>query len=408
MATQPPRGFYDLLPPIASQLHELCDTGLKAMELFGYKLYQTPCVEMASVFDRSLGEDSDIVHKEMFRFQNRKEEWLCLRPEGTAGIARLIATHKLGRELPLKMIYYGPMFRYERPQKGRQRQFHQFGLERLGSSTALSESEVIQSSHAFLKALDLDASCKLEINTLGDDDSREAYKQTLVAYFEPLKEKLSDDSQRRLDTNPLRILDSKAPEDQDIVTNAPKLADSLNEESQSHFKKVLVLLDEMKIPYTINPKLVRGLDYYSHTVFEWTTDKLGTQSAVLAGGRYDKLTKQMGGATLQGIGWAAGLERLMLLKQEINNTKTKTVTDVEPKIGVLILDPKAQGAALRLTSKLRAANKTCEIYEGKANKLSEKAKKRGCTSFIFLGEQEVLDGVATIKTPQQEDKKINL
>ena len=272
--------------------------------------------EFTDVFARTLGDVSDIVTKEMYTFQDRGGESLTLRPENTAGVVRAFLSNGLSQHVPLKLFYRGSMFRYERPQKGRLRQFHQVGVELLGVAEPLADVEVIALGADFLGTLGLDDKVVLELNTLGDSESRLAYRGVLVEYLQAHRDRLSEDSLTRLDRNPLRVLDSKDERDRAVVTDAPLITDSLNAASREFFDELTSLLGQIGVGYHLNPKLVRGLDYYCHTTFEFTTEALGAQGAVLAGGRYDGLVEQMGGPATPGTGWAAGVERLMMLIDE--------------------------------------------------------------------------------------------
>ncbi|MBF0394553.1 MAG: histidine--tRNA ligase, partial [Alphaproteobacteria bacterium] len=313
MSLQPVRGTHDLLPEEARRHRRVEDTAFEIAERYGYGEIATPIFEFTEVFARTLGETSDVVTKEMYTFTDRGGESITLRPEGTAGVARAFISGGLSQHLPLKFFYRGPMFRYERPQKGRLRQFHQVGVEFLGVSDPLADAEVIGLGAHLLDALGLAGRVQLELNSLGDAESRAAYREALVAYLSRFKDALSKESLDRLERNPLRILDSKDEGDRRVVADAPLLGDHLNEASRAFFDGLKRGLDGLGVAYRVNPRLVRGLDYYCHTAFEFTTDALGAQGTVLAGGRYDGLIGQMGGPATPGIGWAAGVERLGML-----------------------------------------------------------------------------------------------
>ncbi|MEC8728370.1 MAG: histidine--tRNA ligase [Candidatus Puniceispirillales bacterium] len=310
---QSPRGTTDLLPDIMAGHRHVCDTARSVSLGFGFEEMATPIFEFTEVFARPLGETSDVVSKETYSFTDRGGESLTLRPEGTAGAVRAMISAGLTQTLPQKYFYAGPMFRYERPQKGRMRQFHQIGVELLGVASAIGDAEVISLGHMILSRLGVAENCVLHLNTLGDTESRQAYRQALVDYLSGHKSDLSEDSQRRFDLNPLRILDSKDEGDKHILINAPDLGDYLNPVSKDHFAAVREYLDAVNIAYHINPRLVRGLDYYGHTTFEFITDALGAQGTVMAGGRYDGLAGMLGGGDIAGVGWAAGIERLAML-----------------------------------------------------------------------------------------------
>jgi histidyl-tRNA synthetase len=310
---QPVRGTHDLLPEDCRLHRHIEEAMIRVAKRFGFAEMATPIFEFTEVFKRTLGETSDVVNKEMYTFDDRGGTSITLRPEGTAAVARAFISNGLAQQVPFKVVYRGPMFRYERPQKGRQRQFHQFGAELIGVEKPQADIEVLAMASQIMAALGLQERVTLELNTLGDAESRANYRAALVAYFSAYKDKLSEDSRTRLENNPMRILDSKDAGDREIVANAPRLKDHLNAYSADFFQQVCAGLDALGIAYTLNDRLVRGLDYYCHTAFEFTTTELGAQSAVLSGGRYDNLIENMGGAKTAGIGWAAGLERLVLM-----------------------------------------------------------------------------------------------
>jgi histidyl-tRNA synthetase len=324
---QPVRGTHDLLPDAMRRHRAVIETARTVAARYGFQEMATPIFEFTEVFKRTLGDTSDIVTKEMYTFamgagkgSSKDEEGatITLRPENTAGVARAFISGGLAQQLPVKVFYAGPMFRHERPQKGRQRQFHQIGIELIGVAQPQADVEVIACGAHILEALGLADAVTLELNTLGDPASRSAYREALVAFFSEHYHALSEDSRDRLSRNPLRILDSKDEGDRRLVAEAPLFEDYLNPESRDFFAAVRAGLDELGIAYTLNPRLVRGLDYYCHTAFEFTTDRLGAQSAVMAGGRYDGLIETMGGPATPGVGWASGVERLaMLLAEDI-------------------------------------------------------------------------------------------
>src|SRR3954466_14654703 len=303
---QPARGTQDLLPEIARRHRRVSQAARAAAELYGFAETATPIFEFTQVFTRPIGEHTDIVSKEMYTFTDRGGEEVTLRPENTAGVVRAVLSNGLTQSTPLKFFYSGPMFRYERPQKGRFRQFHQIGVELLGVAQPQADIEVIALGHRILKGLGIADRVVLELNTLGDPESRAAYRGALVDYFSSRVSELSEDSRRRLERNPLRILDSKDPADQRINSEAPDFEQYLNEASREFFGGVRDGLDALGIAYRLNPRLVRGLDYYTHTVFEFVTTDLGAQGTVLAGGRYDGLVGGVGGAGGPGGGWGGG------------------------------------------------------------------------------------------------------
>ena len=313
MTFKTPRGTYDIMPSEMEYHRKVIDTTRFLSARFGFEEMSTPIFEFTDVFEKPLGESSDIIGKETYTFEDRGGRSLTLRSEGTAGIVRAVISNDLTQTLPRRFFYSGPMFRYERPQKGRMRQFHQVGIELLGGCTARTDCEVIEVAAEVLEELKVIDKCVLHINTLGDEESRLNYREALIEHFEIWKEELSIDSKNRLKANPLRILDSKDSTDRVIVADAPKIYDYLNDSSKDHFDHVLAHLDLSNIKYKVNPTLVRGLDYYCHTTFEFITDELGSQGTILGGGRYDGLSEMLGGPPMPGVGWAAGIERLVML-----------------------------------------------------------------------------------------------
>lgn len=387
---QPVRGTHDLLPEAARVQRHVVHTLQTVAENYGYQEIATPLFEFTEVFARTLGETSDVVSKEMYSFSDRGGESLTLRPEGTAGVARSVISNKLYDFLPLKYWYTGAMFRYERPQKGRQRQFHQVGVEFLGVSTPLADAETIALGWHFLQQLQLEGNLRLEINSLGDEASRTAYRTALVAYLERYKTSLSADSQERLVRNPLRILDSKDAGDQEIVRDAPSLKDSMSAEATAYFAAVQEYLALINIPVVVNPRLVRGLDYYSHTAFEIISDGLGAQAAVLAGGRYDGLIEMMGGKPTAGIGWAAGIERLALLLPPL---------EALPRpVAVIAMADAQEQYAFTVVQTLRGQGIMAElITSGNVAKKFKKANKINALYAVLVGEEEAATGSLTVK-----------
>jgi histidyl-tRNA synthetase len=385
----PIRGTHDLWPVDAAQHRRIVDTLKSVSERFGFGEIATPLMEFTPVFQRTLGDTSDIVTKEMYTFADRNGESITLRPEGTAGVARAFISAKAYDQTPLKLWYTGAMFRYERPQKGRQRQFHQVGVEVLGASEPLADVEVLVLAQQFLQQLGI-TDVQLQLNTLGDAASREAYRVTLTAYLEKYRADLSEDSQARLARNPLRILDSKDDNDKAIVADAPRMADSLTAEARAFFDSVLNHLTRLGIVYTVNPQLVRGLDYYSHTAFEFVTTSLGAQGTVLAGGRYDGLIELMGGRPTAGIGWAAGIERLALM--------LAAPALPTPAAVVVPMSPEQEADAYALATQLRQAGLSVEMaYAGNASRRLKKADKLGARYAVMLGEQEQQHSTIIIK-----------
>jgi histidyl-tRNA synthetase len=387
---RPVRGTHDIVGETALRHRRVIETGRAIAARYGYHEVATPIFEFTEVFARTLGETSDIVTKEMYTFEDRGGDSLTLRPEYTAGIARAFISGALGQQLPIKLFASGPMFRYERPQKGRLRQFHQIDVEILGAPEPQADVEVIALGARILAELGLGDRVVLELNSLGDPASRRAYRDELVGYLVRYRADLSEDSRDRLERNPLRILDSKDPRDREILLGAPSLADSLNEASRAFFAEVRAGLDALGIAYLINPALVRGLDYYTHTAFEFTTAALGAQGAVLAGGRYDGLVATMGGPDTPGIGWAAGVERLARLLAE---------TPEAPRpIAVIPIGEDTTLPALQLTEELRAAGHHVEFgFRGKVGQRLKRAVQQNARYAVLLGEDELAAGTVVLR-----------
>jgi histidyl-tRNA synthetase len=361
-----------------------------ASERYGYLEMSTPIFEFSEVFKRTLGDTSDIVTKEMYTFTDKGGEQLTLRPENTAGVARAFISGGLSQHLPLKYFYAGPMFRYERPQKGRFRQFHQIGVELLGVATPQADIEVIALGQRILKELGIADRVVLEINTLGDPESRAAYRKALVGYFSGRRAELSEDSRRRLDTNPLRILDSKDPADMRINADAPTFDTYLNDASYEFFGRVRDGLARLGIAYRHNPRLVRGLDYYTHTAFEFVTTDLGAQGTVMGGGRYDGLVELMGGPAMAGVGWAAGIERLAMLIAE-------PPVPWRP-VALVPIGDEADVFALRLAEDLRDHGLVVELgYSGNLARRMRRADRVGARAAVLLGDDELARNAATVR-----------
>ncbi len=402
---QPVRGTHDVLPDESRVHRHVLEAARATAELYGYQEMSTPIFEFTEVFKRTLGDSSDVVTKEMYTFEDRGGEWITLRPENTAGVARALISGGLVQNLPLKYFYGGPMFRYERPQKGRLRQFHQIGVELLGISQAMGDVEIIALGAHVLKALGIAGSVKLELNTLGDSESRDSYRASLVNYFGAHVDELSEDSRARLTKNPLRILDSKDEGDRHAVAEAPKMSEYLNPSSRRFFASVCAGLDALGIEYRLNPHLVRGLDYYCHSAFEFTTEALGAQGAVVAGGRYDGLVETMGGPPTPGVGWAAGIERLAMLVGDVaaeGNT-----------IAVVPIGAEMEAAAFALTHKLRGAGFRTEMaFRGNMSKRLKRANRLGAACAVLLGEEEAGRDSVTVRDlatgEQQEISHENL
>lgn len=387
---QPVRGTRDHLPDESRVHRHVMDVARSTADLYGYQEISTPIFEFTEVFKRTLGDVSDIVTKEMYSFQDKGGEWITLRPENTAGVARALISGGLSQNLPLKFFYGGPMFRYERPQKGRLRQFHQIGAELLGVPEALGDVEIIALGAHILNALGVADSVKLELNTLGDSESRNSYRAALVEYFTAHVNDMSEESRARLGRNPLRILDSKDAGDCEIVAGAPKMAEYLNPVSHDFFQTVCAGLDALDIAYELNPHLVRGLDYYCHSAFEFTTEALGAQGAVLAGGRYDGLVETMGGPATAGVGWAAGIERLAML-----------VGGLEAEgqvIAVVPVGPDMEAEAFALTQTLRGGGLRTDLaFRGNLSKRLKRANRIGAVCAVLVGGEEAARGNVTVR-----------
>ena len=389
-ALQPARGTQDLLPEATRRHRHVTETAREAAAQYGFAEIATPIFEFTEVFARPIGEHTDIVAKEMYTFTDRGGEEVTLRPENTAGVVRAVLSNGLTQSTPLKFFYSGPMFRYERPQKGRFRQFHQIGVETLGVAQAAADIEIIALGHRILKALGIADRVVLELNTLGDPASRAAYRDALVAYFSTHTARLSEDSRNRLERNPLRILDSKDESDRRLIADAPDFANYLNDASRAFFARVRDGLDALGLAYRLNPRLVRGLDYYTHTVFEFVTTDLGAQGTVLAGGRYDGLVELMGGPSMPGVGWAAGIERLAMLIDEPPGP---------PRPVVLIpLGEPAERAALRLGEELRDAGLVVELtYSGNLGRRMHRANRLNARAAVLLGDDELAQNAASLR-----------
>jgi histidyl-tRNA synthetase len=369
---------------------QVITTAREASARYGFQEMATPIFEFAEVFSRPLGDSSDVVTKETYNFTDRGGETFTLRPENTAGVVRAMISNGLTQSLPLKFFYAGPMFRYERPQKGRMRQFHQIGIEFLGPRDGLADAEIIACGARVLSDLGVLDKCKLHLNSLGDTDSRQAYRSALVAFLERHAGDLSEDSQARLKTNPLRILDSKNAGDRDILVDAPRLDAHLNAESAAHFKAVTTALDAAGITWEFDPLLVRGLDYYCHTAFEFITDALGAQGTVLGGGRYDGLSEMLGGPPVAGVGWAAGIERLAMLAGD-------APVDM-PRVAVMSAEEDADSTAFALAEALRTAGIAVDLPTGgNIGKRMKKADRAGIRYAVILGGAELASGTVQLR-----------
>jgi len=387
---QPIRGTRDLIGEDQQRARHVADTARTIAAQYGFDEWTTPIFEDTRVFSRTLGETSDVVMKEMYTFQDRGGDSLTLRPEGTAGVCRALVSNGLTQSLPQKVFYAGPMFRYERPQKGRYRQFHQIGLELIGPAEPLADAEVIACGWDVLKTLGVAGDTVLEVNTLGDRESRDAYRSALVAYFTAHKASLSHDSLTRLERNPMRILDSKDEGDRRVVAHAPTIAPYLTESAAAFYARLQDYLAQFGVPFRENPRIVRGLDYYGHTAFEFVTAQLGAQGTVMAGGRYDGLVAEMGGPSTPAVGWAAGIERLSMLMA--------APPAAVRAVAVIPVGDVAEAAALQVLQALRAAGIRAEMaYRGNLRRRMERANRIGARAAVILGEDDIAQGVAQVK-----------
>ncbi|WP_379945213.1 histidine--tRNA ligase [Marinobacter sp. LM1] len=409
------RGMNDILPDQTPVWQYVESTVRQVLGQYGYQEIRMPVVEHTELFKRSIGEVTDIVEKEMYTFEDRNGDSLTLRPEGTAGCVRAAEEHGLLFNQTRRLWYTGPMFRHERPQKGRYRQFHQIGVECFGMAGPDIDAELLILTARLWSALGLSDHARLEINSIGTSDSRKVYRQALVAYLEQYQGKLDDDSKRRLTTNPLRILDSKDPATREILQGAPSLDDYLDDESRQHFEQLKAMLDAAGVAYTLNPALVRGLDYYGKTVFEWITDSLGAQGTICAGGRYDGLVEQLGGKPTVAVGFAMGLERLILLletlelvPEHVNNQADVYVT----AMGDQAVAP-AMALAETLRNELPGRIVVSHCGGGSFKSQMKKADRSGARFAVILGENEIAQATAGLKPlrddqPQQEVAQADL
>ncbi len=384
------RGTHDLYGPQSRRFRHVVDKALSVGARFGFSEIKTPIFEFSQVFSRTLGDASDIVSKEMYTFTDKGGDSLSLRPEGTAGVMRAFISEGMTQNLPLKLAYEGPMFRYERPQKGRYRQFYQIGAEFLGVDNPDSDVEVISYAYVILKELGVENKVQLEINTIGDKPSRVVYRQALVDYYKQHESRLSEDSKKRLSVNPLRILDSKDKNDIDINKGAPSLIDHLNADSKAKYEHIKASLSALKIPFIENPHLVRGLDYYCHLVFEFRTNELGSQDAVLSGGRYDGLAESMGASPTAAVGWGAGVERLCMLMA--------ADPAIARPVAIIPLGEPAEKYAVTLAYSLRSEGLTIDMsYSGNMSNRMKKAAKNNAIAAVIIGDQELARGEVMLK-----------
>ncbi|MCU5785916.1 histidine--tRNA ligase [Alloalcanivorax marinus] len=400
------RGMNDVLPeqtPLWQWLEQRARTVLAA---YGYREIRMPIVERTELFARGIGEVTDIVEKEMYTFEDRSGDSLTLRPEGTAGCVRAAEEHGLLYNQTQRLWYTGPMFRHERPQAGRYRQFHQIGVETFGMEGPDIDAEVILLTARLWKDLGLSDQVTLELNTLGDPDDRARYRDALVAFLREHRERLDEDSKNRLERNPLRVLDSKDPGTREVLQDAPRLADHLGDAARDHFEQLKALLEAAGVDYVINPNLVRGLDYYGRTVFEWTTDALGAQGTVCAGGRYDGLVQQLGGKPTPAVGFGMGLERLVLLLEKQGQELPGPVAIYITAMGAV------QAQALTLAERLRDAlpgvGIQCHCGGGGFKSQMKKADRSGARYALILGEDEVAAGQVAVKPLREQDEQQQL
>jgi histidyl-tRNA synthetase len=403
---EPLRGVHDMLPAQAAAWQFLESTTREVFASYGYEEFRVPIIEQTQLFKRSIGDFTDIVEKEMFSFIDQGEDHITLRPEATAGIARAMISNGLLRENRLRVWCMGPMFRRERPQAGRYRQFHQIDAEAFGFAGPDVDAEIILLAARLLRRLGL-SGVKLQLNSLGTPESRAVYREQLIAYFGAHAAALDEDSRRRLHGNPLRILDSKIPETQRIVAGAPLLVESLDAESKAHFAALCAHLKSAGIEYHVNPRLVRGLDYYTRTVFEWITDSLGSQSTVCAGGRYDGLIAQLGGTATPGIGWAMGQERIVMLLEKM----AAVPAGDRPQVYLVAVGERSDILGLQVAERLRdiwpALRLQFNLGGGNFKAQFKRADKSGARYAIIVGDDEAARGVVALKDllgerPQEE------
>lgn len=398
------RGTKDIFPDTIYQWQYIEEKFREVSDLFGYKELRTPIFEKTEVFSRSIGEETDIVNKEMYTFSDRGGESVTLRPEQTAALVRsLIQSNFHNNRSASRLWYFGPFFRYERPQKGRLRQFHQYGAECISSPYPEADYEILALASNLIKKLGIEE-YDLLLNSLGNEDSRKNYRETLIEYLKDHKESLSEDSQNRLEKNPLRVLDSKAESDINIVKNAPIILDSLDSESKDHFEAVKSLLDSTGLKYKIEPTLVRGLDYYSHTVFEFRSGSLGAQNSFGGGGRYDALFQQLGGKQTPAVGFAMGVERLLIVLEEMKKLPPQPA---DADVFVIVTDTKFINFANKIAAKVRASNKSCiiELQRRSMKAQMKEANKVNSNYTIIIGEDEVNNNSISLKNMETGEQK---
>jgi histidyl-tRNA synthetase len=399
-----PRGTYDILPSESYKWQFITQKFREVARLFNYREIVTPMFERSGLFERSVGDSSDIVQKEMYKFEDKKGRQFALRPEGTAPVVRSYIENSLQMKPNASKLYYiAPMFRYDRPQKGRYRQFYQYGIENIGSQNPAYDAEVIAMGYIFLEKLGLQ-NFSLEINSIGCSNCSKDYDKALIEYFSQFEAKLCNDCRDRLQKNPKRVLDCKVPSCQRIAKEAPSMLDYLDEDCQEHFKKVQKYLQEMNIPFTVNPKIVRGLDYYTQTAFEFLNNNLGAQNAVCGGGRYNGLFQQLGGKNMPAIGFAGGMERLIL---SMENEGLNFGEEPHPQAFIVAMGNEAKQFSLKLVNELRASNIAAETsYEKKSLKAQMKAADKTNSDFsLILGDEELNSQTVTMKNMKTGEQK---
>ncbi|MBX2809189.1 MAG: histidine--tRNA ligase [Cellvibrionaceae bacterium] len=405
------RGMSDLLPAESVGWQYLESRVSECLHAYGYREIRVPLLEKTDLFARSIGEVTDIVEKEMYTFADRSGDSITLRPEGTASVVRACQQHGLLYHQTQRLWYAGPMFRYERPQKGRLRQFHQIGAEVFGMAGPAIDAELLLMTARLWKMLGVDNAVSLHINALGNDAARAAYRQALVDYLTRVYSDLDEDSQQRLQTNPLRILDSKIPATQALLDRAPALSDYLDDDSRQQLQKLQQILDAAGVAYTLNPRLVRGLDYYTGTVFEWVTDKLGAQGAVCAGGRYDGLVAQLGGKATPAVGFAMGVERLMLLLHTLDVLPAALAHRMTPRVYILVIGDVAPYAlSVAESIRNRCPGVLCQVHcsAGSFKSQMKKADKSGAEFALIIGEDEMAGQQLVLKYLRAEKAQQDL
>ena len=397
------RGTKDILPDTIGYWDFVESTFRKVSHLFGYKELRTPIFEKTEVFSRGIGDATDIVNKEMYTFTDKGDESLTLRPEMTAALVRSVVQNSLLRESPLlRLWYFGPFFRFERPQKGRLRQFHQYGAECLGSANPEADAEMILLADSLFKSVGI-SEYNLFINSLGSNESRKKYIDELVYYLKSVKDKLSEESKNRLETNPLRILDSKNENDLTLLQEAPVILDFLDDGSRNHFEDVKRLIAEAGIDYTLNPRLVRGLVYYNHTVFEFQSSALGAQDSFGGGGRYNNLIEQFGGTPTSAVGFALGIERILLI---LERTDKLQESDSSPQVYIVTANPELISHSISIAGKMRSKNirTVMDLQKRSIKSQMKEANKVGAKYVVIVGEDEISEGTLTVKNMQTSEQ----